>query len=1316
MKNFYPREATSAFSPKNLTGVNSHQHIMYFVKRRLKLLFLCLFLFSKNIRAQSNHTVSFSGNASDFNATEKISAAANNTDYYVTFDQNNLYIGAFATAGTFAATDNLAIYFDTDPNATPTSGTGTTTGYLYEGVTGTLPFSANYNVHAQQGVQEARSFIGGWAATIAGLTYFTGTTSREVTIPFSSIGNPFALNIALWMGNTGGIYSNAPGANLASSANPTIVNYFGTFGVTNGVQGNVNPINVVTSPATGYLSITTGNITAGTYANIALGGNVGLGGNITLAPGGVININSGTFTVAAADNISNTAIINNLKSTQLNVTGTFTLQGRAYCSTFNVNNGGTYNHSSLGSTANGVATDWPGINTRTYGNTSNVIINDWAQNGGTPVNIPAPTSGSWGNVTINITTETYVGDWFQYGAFNNVAGNLILENTGTRASSPVSIFVFDPQGDSTINIGGNFQLATSSGNNNATYISYTPNFGITGADIATMNVKGNFTVNGGNLFFGERYATTVINSWGNYSQTAGNVHPNTNAGIKTTINSYGVNKTISATGGSFSTTDLNWYIQSGAVITLASNMPFLGSSTNATNFTLTVNGTLNCNNFNLEATGTPQFTLSPGGTLGIGSANGISGTGSPGNVEMTSSAHFDPLANYVYNGTANQITGTGLPSSVYSLTIANTGSSTTNIVSLTNPVTITNQMEISTGTFSLKNNNTTFYSNASGTASFNAMGAAGVISYSGTGRFIVERYIPGHSKAWQLLAVPTTGQTVNASWQEGNVPMGNTNPGYGTQITSNLYNPVSHGFDLYTVGPSMKTYDPVSNSWVGITATTNLLANPNGYFLFVRGDRSVSFGQPAVATTLRTTGELYASSPAGQAPPAISVSAGSFATIGNPYASSINFSNVTTTGIDNFYTIWDPQLTTTGISLYGLGAYRTISAGVVVPSSGNYQDGSIPPIQSGQAFFVHGTTGGGGGNVSFSESAKVTGSASIFRTSTFIQPTAQLRGNLFVIYGGSPILVDGVLTQFNDSYSDSLDAWDALKITNSGENMGILSNGKILAIERRQIVTANDTLFYDLAQMQQQQYQFQFIASRLDQTGMNAFLVDNYLKTQTPVGLNDTTSINFTVDTSEASIATNRFFIIFKPAAGPLPGVTFVSVKAYQQNANIVVDWNVENQNNVNYYTIEKSADGITFVPVNQQTVTNTLLSNYIWLDTNPFAAQNYYRIKSTSITGEITYSFMVLVYMGNESPSISVFPDPVEAGIINLQLIKQPAGIYEARLLNTLGQLMVSKEINHSDGTGIESIPFSNYVPHGVYQLEIIKPDGTKNVITIRE
>lgn len=293
--------------------------IAHSVRQSFYWLLVLLLLSNYTTSAQSNHTVVFTGASTDFNAVEKYSASANNTDYYLTFDANNLYLGAFRTSGSFGSADNFTVYIDTDPNATPLSGTGTSTGQNYNSVTGSLPFSANYNLHAEQFYQEARSFGSNWASTIAGLTFHTGGTWREVAIPFSSIGNPSALYITMWMGYAGGIFSNAPGTNIAASGNPAILSYFGGFGVTSVDCIPANITNLAISdginnsvPAAGaiYGKLT---VSSGTVTNL---------NSWTLAPGGSIVVSGGTFAIGAQTITMGNATTSNGKGTTINTSGT----------------------------------------------------------------------------------------------------------------------------------------------------------------------------------------------------------------------------------------------------------------------------------------------------------------------------------------------------------------------------------------------------------------------------------------------------------------------------------------------------------------------------------------------------------------------------------------------------------------------------------------------------------------------------------------------------------------------------------------------------------------------------------------------------------------------------------------------------------------------------------------------------------------------------------------------------------------------------------------------------------------------------------
>ncbi len=79
-------------------------------------------------------------------------------------------------------------------------------------------------------------------------------------------------------------------------------------------------------------------------------------------------------------------------------------------------------------------------------------------------------------------------------------------------------------------------------------------------------------------------------------------------------------------------------------------------------------GVLETGGYTISGTGT--FELEPGGSLGIGSPDGISESGSSGSVQTTVRS-FSAQANYLYNGTIAQNTGSGLPVDMNHLEINN---------------------------------------------------------------------------------------------------------------------------------------------------------------------------------------------------------------------------------------------------------------------------------------------------------------------------------------------------------------------------------------------------------------------------------------------------------------------------------------------------------------------------------------------------------------------------------------------------------------------------------------------------------------------
>ena len=78
---------------------------------------------------------------------------------------------------------------------------------------------------------------------------------------------------------------------------------------------------------------------------------------------------------------------------------------------------------------------------------------------------------------------------------------------------------------------------------------------------------------------------------------------------------------------------------------------------------------------------------------------------------------------------------------------------------------------------------------------------------------------------------------------------------------------------------------------------------------------------------------------------------------------------------------------------------------------------------------------------------------------------------------------------------------------------------------------------------------------------------------------------------------------------------------------------------------------------------------------------------------------------MGKGKQEITIYPNPVIDGVISIQLNNMPEGKYAVKLLNNLGQKVLDKIIQHAEGSSTELITIDKSMPHGIYQLQIIKP-----------
>jgi hypothetical protein len=350
---------------------------------------------------------------------------------------------------------------------------------------------------------------------------------------------------------------------------------------------------------------------------------------------------------------------------------------------------------------------------------------------------------------------------------------------------------------------------------------------------------------------------------------------------------------------------------------------------------------------------------------------------------------------------------------------------------------------------------------------------------------IVERYIPGW-RAYRFISSPvTTATSIKANWQENGV---NT-PNLGTHITG--AGGATNGFDATaTNNPSMYTFNNSTAGWSAVTSTNGTLNAGNPYRLMVRGDRTIDLtnnAPTATNTTLRATGNLYIGT---KTITSLNTNANGYSFIGNPYQSPVDMQQV-------------------------------------VANATNFLDSSVNNyLQPSQACFVK-TNANGSASLSFTEEYKYTSSTNeaIFRSENTISSSIRL-----TLYDSNALslqqpALDGVLIFFDANNSNDVDGNDAGKFTNLDETFSTVNGVKSLSVESRALALQSDNIPLKISQYRGTNYTL--IATGNNMSGETAYLHDTFLQTYTEISQNSTINYSFSIDSANASAATNRFEIVF---------------------------------------------------------------------------------------------------------------------------------------------------------------------------------------------
>ena len=191
-------------------------------------------------------------------------------------------------------------------------------------------------------------------------------------------------------------------------------------------------------------------------------------------------------------------------------------------------------------------------------------------------------------------------------------------------------------------------------------------------------------------------------------------------------------------------------------------------------------------------------------------------------------------------------------------------------------------------------------------------------------------------------------------------------------------------------------------------------------------------------------------------------------------------------------------------------------------------------------------------------------------------------------------------------------------------------------------------------------------------------------------------------------------FGIGSSATNSLP-VELIYFKAKLDENIVKLSWATASELNNDYFTIERSSDGIHFEEILRQkgAGNNTFTLYYSAEDVNPLNGYNYYRLKQTDYDGHFTYSDVETIKFkvkAEEEPDlkiISVAPNPFSENF-NINFTSKKAMEIDIMLINSNGQMVAKNKIQTTEGFNTYEFTDNYNLNIGVYFLYIVY-DGQK-------
>ena len=208
-----------------------------------------------------------------------------------------------------------------------------------------------------------------------------------------------------------------------------------------------------------------------------------------------------------------------------------------------------------------------------------------------------------------------------------------------------------------------------------------------------------------------------------------------------------------------------------------------------------------------------------------------------------------------------------------------------------------------------------------------------------------------------------------------------------------------------------------------------------------------------------------------------------------------------------------------------------------------------------------------------------------------------------------------------------------------------------------------------------------------------------------PTGVQSNPTANTTLANTINSLNT---WWTLSSALSPLP-VELISFEVKGENNAVRIDWVTAAEINNDFFTIEKSLNGVEFIDLStvEGSGNSSTSHSYTAYDKSPSNGINYYRLKQTDFDGKESWSEIRSVSF-KKAGLVSIYPNPLIGSEINLYTSDDSEVVSVINFYDLAGKLVLKLNDSGTAGNkGANSFEIGEQLANGTYVVEVNTNSG---------